>query len=259
MINLIPFFFQSIPDSCTFLYGAKGVYSVLYFLNGKSLFLAVTCSCLLLLIYVGSDFIFWVKKLTCCSLKTGLVSSHKDLALYFFLWPCKNQKGLKNKMGWSDYKLVCILRNVDMSPLLFPHKLVSLENVNIKIVNSNLYWMLTWSLGKIFPRPTKWPILAVSPVQNIAGVWPHSVGQVILVLWEALAGGSTGIVIRQGLVTVTWSIMSCWEANYGRNIILENHIHSVSWSCSGIDRDKVQVLNRVGLKVIDGCCTLIIL
>ena len=162
-------------------------------------------------------------------------------------------------MGWSDYKLVCILRNVDMSPLLFPHKLVSLENVNIKMFNSNLYWMFTWSLGKIFPRPTKWPILAVSPVQNIAGVWPHSVGQVILVLWEALAGGSTGIVIRQGLVTVTWSIMSCWEANYGRNIILENHIHSISWSCSGIDRDKVQVLNRVGLKVIDGCCTLIIL
>ena len=40
-----------LPDSYTCLYGAKGVNSVLYFLNGKSLFLdeIVTESCLLLL------------------------------------------------------------------------------------------------------------------------------------------------------------------------------------------------------------------
>ena len=42
-------------------------------------------------------------------------------------------------MGWSDYRLVCILRNVDMSLLLSPHTMESLENkCGIFVHNSNL-------------------------------------------------------------------------------------------------------------------------
>ena len=39
---------------------------------------------------------------------------------------------------------------------------------------------------------------------------------------------------------------------------MENHIHCIPWSCCGIDRHKVQVLDRVRLEVIVGCWTLII-
>ena len=94
----------------------------------------------------------YLQKLTCWSLKTGLGSSHKDLALYFFLWPCKNQKGMKNKTGWSDYRLVCILRNVDMPPLLFHHTQVSLDNVHIFMI----WWTCWQTTNPSTNKPALW-------------------------------------------------------------------------------------------------------
>ena len=94
----------------------------------------------------------YLQKLTCWSLKTGLGSSHKDLALYFFLWPCKNQKGMKNKTEWSDYRLVCILRNVDIPPLLFHHTQVSLDNVHIFMI----WWTCWQTTNPSTNKPALW-------------------------------------------------------------------------------------------------------
>ena len=85
-----------------------------------------------------------VSNLTCCSLMTNLRNKNFELALYGLLWPCKNQKRRKNKMGWSDCRLVCILMNLYMSLPPFHHAVVFL--VNIKCTT---YWQLSWILNLI--------------------------------------------------------------------------------------------------------------
>ena len=90
-------------------------------------------------ICLGQIQLFVQKRQTWCSLMLGLMNRHLVLVQNYLLCSCKNQKRRMNMMGWSDYRLVCILRNGDMSLLLSPHTMESLENkCDIFVHNSNL-------------------------------------------------------------------------------------------------------------------------